>query len=60
VSTVRHPDGGTPAVRPEGRAVFGETWMERFHVCPARSIHRDAGVKRREWPSHILGSETLG
>jgi hypothetical protein len=44
-----------------GQVVVGETCTERFHVCPARSIHRDTGVKRREWPSHILeGSGTLG
>jgi hypothetical protein len=43
-----------------GQVVVGETCTERFHVCPARSIHRDTGVKRRERPSHILGSGTLG
>ena len=30
-----------------GQVVVGETCTERFHVCPARSIHRDTGVKRR-------------
>jgi hypothetical protein len=25
---------------------LGEAWTERFHVWPARSIHRLAGLKR--------------
>lgn len=65
-ATRRSPISGTPRGSSRGQVVVGETCTEGFHVCPARSIHpntgikRDTGVKRREWPSQILGSGTLG
>jgi hypothetical protein len=42
-----------------GRRSSGGPWTDRFHACPARRIHRVRGVKRRQCPSHILGSGTL-
>src|ERR1019366_8536181 len=42
-----------------GPVVVGETCTERFHVCRTQYSTGLNRVKRREWPSHILGSGTL-
>jgi len=49
---------GTPGAHTKDCRLPGCTCAGLLPVC--RGNHRDTGVKRREGPSDILGSETLG
>ena len=47
-------------VCPEGKPSSAKPGRHVPTSGPPRGNHRDTGVKRREGPSDILGSETLG
>src|SRR5665811_2336271 len=51
---------GNPRGWSRGQAVFGEPGRNVSTYAPPALFTGTRDVRRREWPSHILGSETLG